>query len=203
MQSQEKVDKELTFKPVINESSNLVSPRVSHKTEDLLIKSIVQKRENICDLANHKVQEMMRECTFSPSIDPLSSLIDQYKNQPSPRFERLFDNAKVKEDKMLKLSENADAFPFKPTLVAKQQNLDDKTREACIQRLLYSKERFNRLMDEARRKKESLVDEKTGQPLFRPVTGRSPESPRPKQVWEHLYILGRESANLSTKEPEH
>lgn len=195
MESQAKIDKELTFRPRINKSSSVVSPRFTHKTEDLLIKSAIQKRENIDDLANLKQKELMKECTFRPSVNPLSEVIDQSKNRLSSRHEKLYDEAKVRNEKFSKDAERVEDYPFKPQLVSKQCSLDDQTREACMQRLLYSKERFNRVIEETRKKQEEPIDEKTGQTFFKPIIGRGPESPRLTSVWDHLFSLQKQSSS--------
>lgn len=169
----QKQEKELTFRPSINKYSALLSPRYLEKTEELLLKKALDKRERMEELKVRVNAEKMKECSFKPEINKNSEKINLSRSSSKPRFEELYDNAHKLSEKRLSLTESISRdFSFRPNIGEKKR--EPEPPEAFISRLVNSKKKFEEEMERKRHKSMELIDE-NGQPLFRPrIQSKSP-----------------------------
>ena len=76
---------------MINEYSNLLSPRYFEKTEDLLLKKAGNYRDRLDELKSKAEEEEMKECSFTPKILPKSK--SQSRDMAMPKYEELYAHA--------------------------------------------------------------------------------------------------------------
>lgn len=113
-------DQDLTFNPKINKISNMITsakPR-PRSVENRLIQYGKTKMERHHLLQAVKYENEISDCTFNPTIDPISNQIVNERSRvydDIPRHEYLFGLSKVHNDR-LKTFEIAmsQKYPFKP-----------------------------------------------------------------------------------------
>lgn len=93
--------KDTTFRPKINSKSTERS-----RVQELLLKKGRERQENIERKRGQKLAEELSVCTFSPLLCKNSEKIVKVSDENSPdRFVRLYENAKVTENKQRVLNE--------------------------------------------------------------------------------------------------
>lgn len=97
----EKEMKEVTFKPIINSNSS-----ERKLVQEMLLKKGKERQENIERKRGEKLAEELSVCTFSPLINKQTEKSYKRVEQGSPdRFMRLYDNAKVTQNKIKMINE--------------------------------------------------------------------------------------------------
>lgn len=199
---QEVKQKSHTFKPSINESSSLLSPRNIERTEDLLLRAADERRGRLESLSSEVISKKFEECTFSPKINKFSSRIEQLKHPHGPRFEKLYKEAAQRKSRQELLSEKASVYElsFKPNTSSSKWLQPNESKEAQLDRLYNSKKKFEEQMSDVRK---SLEQQETS--LFSPSTGRAPRAPvritqrnaDHKAVGSYLYELREQKKTLT------
>jgi len=189
--------KSLTFKPKINETSALISPRSFERTEDILMRSADERRSRLENLAAEISNKKLEECTFSPKINKFSSRLDDKKRYHEPRFEKLYNEASQRKHRQEYYSEqiSMNEFSFKPNTSMSKRLQPHESREAQLDRLYNSKRRFDQQMEEVRK---SLEQQELS--MFAPSTGRAPKAPRNtdgKDIGSYLYEMREQKKTLT------
>ncbi|CAG9313240.1 unnamed protein product [Blepharisma stoltei] len=183
--------KDLTFKPKTN-SKSPISRNISH-----LLEKGKEKEQNIEKKRSQILEEEMKKCTFAPAINQKSSEMARFKCTSPDRFAALYDNARVKDEKMTIFSHNVlrSICPFAPdtSLTSKVNKSFSKTEK--------SKDKHPPEISTS----QENTDPVTGQPFFRPRIGRAPAKRDVKDIGEHLYSYAKKSISVEIKSqsPKH
>ena len=104
--------KELTFTPVINKISSLMSPRIERKTEEMLFRKAKEIREKLEEKRAKSVETAMRECSFVPKVNKRK----ERTSSVQPRFSRLYSEASSRSQRRLQASRSL-PYSFKPHIL--------------------------------------------------------------------------------------
>jgi hypothetical protein len=161
---------------------NTFHPVISSKSKQLA-KDLKTRSESELRRGNHSSQTSEAEYTFAPKLNEKSLKLAE-KNPSSNRIQELYDDGKLKKQRILELNLQArkNEFPFKPNGF-KSQFVD--TRQV-VERLASSKK--DEEIEELRKKYEVTRDPNTGQVFFQPNIGKSYRFERmTENIWESLY----------------
>jgi hypothetical protein len=166
---------DLTFSPSINKNTSVISPRNSDKPEEILLKKAQEYQEKLERLKNAVDQETMKECKFTPTINPSS-----YKSRDSAKniHEQLFSLSDKLKEKQLKKAENEiKQYSFKPDVKLTKKKGVKETKEEVFDRLDASKKISEENLERQRKEKQEMeFDEVTGQKLFKPLINSCTET---------------------------
>ena len=165
---------ELTFSPSINKHSSFLSPRNTEKPEEVLMRKAREYQERLEKLKGDKTEEELKECKFTPKINPCSQ-----KNRDSSKtiHEHLFTQAeKLKEKQLKKIEEQEKAFSYKPDVKLTKKKGVKESKEEVFDRLDSTKKLLEEELEKKRKEIDQIdVDEVTGQKLFKPKINSSNE----------------------------
>jgi hypothetical protein len=184
----------LTFRPRINSSSVNRSRRVDlslHEEE-------MKKRNKMETLTARVANDRLKECTFSPRVNPKSASVQS----DQPVHLKLYERAKAKEERLKRMSVHStdNSFSFTPNLAHTRRKHPEETKRATMQRLCNSKSQFFEKIEEIRGVFNRDIDPYTNQKLFRPQTGRAPHAPRNLEgnsVGEYLYSVRDQKKHIT------
>lgn len=175
--------KHLTFTPKLNEQSvELATKRRGRKgSVDSLLQRGKGGQESVERIRKEKLEKEKIECTFKPTIDPISQLIvsSMPRSSSAERYVQLHEDA----DRRKRLQSQVvnayvhDICTFQPTLVAKQI----PSAEPPL---------YLRLLPNHKPRADAAPHSHPS--LFRPITGRSPKyarKPNHTPIGEYLYSL--------------
>lgn len=175
--------KELTFSPKLNEQSvELAERRRGRKGS--VDSSLLRTRggqESAERIRKALLERETSECTFTPSIDPISQLIvsSMHRSSSAERYLSLHEDAERRKRLQTQVARSyvREVCPFQPTLVAKQI----PSAEPPL---------YLRLVDA--NKPRSAAPPLSHPSLFHPITGRSPKharKPNHTPIGDYLYSL--------------
>lgn len=180
---------ELTFSPLINTNSSLISPRVYDRPENILLKKKQEKDEKIKKLKEELDQEYYKECYFSPKINQNS----KSRDTGTSIYRELYTQAeKLREKREKKIEEELQQIPFKPDVkTAKKKNVFE-TKDQLFDRLESSKKVSEEEIEKMRREKEQaeLNNCRSYKELKSPKTDESDKYTaryNSAPIWEYLY----------------
>jgi len=199
----EQEDEHFSFKPEINKKSKQILNKsaigkISDRPEERLLAEGKQKQERMEALQTYKKMEEQLKCPFKPEVDKKSakladsrsrmvSAINSTGNEPwisKDKFEFLFEDAKRRQNHHNRLEKLAphEECTFHPNIETSQRN------SLCFSS--GKKPAISRNKNLQQNETAPVVDEKTGQPLFKPKTGRAPKILRNDAklpIGEYLY----------------
>lgn len=181
--------RQMPFKPTIDRNSALLAPRLQARTEDLLLKKEAQKQEKIALLKAEIETDRLKECSFTPKIDPRSQHLTLCHSSQQPRYMDLFHEAVKRKERQVERSTESTKTecPFKPTTNGPKADID---QASFLDRIVNSKRKFEEEMAKVRQEIVTDTDEATGQKLFRPVLQQDYQRTlEAGSVHEHLYLL--------------
>lgn len=151
--------------------------------ERLILQGEIKQRK-LKEMRSMTLTAELRDCTFSPTVDPRSAKLDRSNSAGTgaKRIAKLHSDAYEKELRLLDTYEAAvkSDFPFRPATVSLRKT--PETQSAMIQRLLTSKTRFQEAINKLRSDLNQSV------PAFKPTTGRGPSTGKRRgDVYEYLY----------------
>lgn len=164
---------ELTFSPHINKNSSVISPRNAEKPEEALIQKKKEYQEKLEKLKEKQDEEALKECKFTPKINPSSN-----KNRDSEKIhEKLFTQAeKLREKQLKKAEEEKSTYSFKPNVNLTKKKGAKESKEEIFDRLDGTRKLLEEELEKKRKAQEEIVvDEKTGQKFFKPLINSSSE----------------------------
>ena len=187
----------LTFKPVINEYSRLLSPRYFEKTEDVLLRKADAYKEKKEQLKSKYEHESMKECSFVPKILNTSHNI----SKDSSVHDSLYFEAEKRQKRRDVVSEVSFKLNHasKPSL--DRSRASAANQEEYADRLINYKKNFEEKME--REREAQLMNElsRDGKPMFTPNIGKSPPK-RDGNVFENLYARKDDKKERISKEYE-
>lgn len=213
MEKEIKEKQDYTFRPIINKTSkNSIQDLDRTRPENRLIQigqAIQEKREQQRTV---NLIESKLKCTFHPEINKKSermaferskniSMESIAENQANlllnNKFEFLFEDAKRRQshhDKVVQVIPDAECT-FHPNIIPSQQN------HASISTI--SERNPKNISPEKSKHLTEVVDNKTGQPFFKPKVGRPPKNDRNTAslpIGDYLYAQNKiKDEKLETK----
>jgi len=183
--------RQMPFKPTIDRNSTMLAPRIHARTEELLMQKEAQKKQKI-DLLKAEIEtDRLKECSFTPKIDPRSQHLSLTHSSQQPRYMDLFHEAVKRKERQVERSTESTKTecPFKPATNGPKIETD---QASFLDRIVNSKRKFEEEMEKVRQGLVTDTDEVTGQKLFRPVLQQEQRVQRTLEggsVHEHLYLL--------------
>ena len=176
--NENKITRELTFKPKISTNSSQIVKNLNKKKREDKSKGQIQQ------LKLKSEAEKMKECYFIPMIrDTNSKGIEKHVSKESSSkniFDSLYDDAKERRKSQSTLIRKPS-----PVVIKDERKADD-----VVERLTSSRVKLDERVERMRKEIEANYDTVTGQKFFTPVTGRKPLSTRGEgPVWDELYRL--------------
>lgn len=183
--------REMPFKPTIDRHSSLLAPRIQTKTVDLLMQKEAKKKEKIEYLKAQIETDRLKECSFTPKLDPRSQHLSLTHSSQQPRYMDLFHEAVKRKERQVERSTESikTECPFKPTTNGPKSEAD---QASFLERIVNSKRKFEDEMEKIRQGMVTDTDEVTGQRLFQPQIPQDQRFSRTLEagsVHEHLYLL--------------
>jgi hypothetical protein len=184
-------DEHLTFHPKISELARRIKSQGGLKAMDAFGEARQIQRDRL--EAELRAQELA-ECTFKPTISKTSKRIvtrmRSMTGEDQPIYEVLYSDA-AKRKMRVEDHKNwmADEYTFKPDIkMSSQYHHYDRSEQEFLDRLVYSKEKRQELLQHMRDKKiEEGIDPDTGERLFKPKTGRPPVNKREGSISDALF----------------
>ncbi|KAL0212202.1 hypothetical protein RCL1_005828 [Eukaryota sp. TZLM3-RCL] len=174
-------DPELTFRPKLPRVTTSIKREGLEPWERIIDPEGKARQVELETLQTKATEDLMKKCTFKPQINKRSEkLVLKLQKGRSlttkDHATQLYLDASRRSQRMKEYSE---WFPeeatFKPTTLPKKNSSNSESREDLINRLVNSKRATDANIEELRRQIHSNIDPLTGQPLFTPITGRSPK----------------------------
>ena len=183
--------REMPFKPTIDRHSSLLAPRIHTKTVDLLMQKEAKKKEKIESLKAQIEKDRLKECSFTPKLDPRSQHLSLSHSSQQPRYMDLFHEAVKRKERQVERSTESikTECPFKPTTNGPKSETD---QASFLERIVNSKRKFEDEMEKIRQGMVTDTDEVTGQKLFQPQIPQDQRFQRTLEagsIYEHLYLL--------------
>ncbi|KAL0209044.1 hypothetical protein P9112_011631 [Eukaryota sp. TZLM1-RC] len=181
MTSKDQEDPELTLKPKTSKTCRTITRDGSEAWERIIDADGQLKRQGLEMLQQKAIEDVEKSCTFKPSINKRSEKLvlklQQGRNiSPNQHAEQLYLDATRRNERLKEYQRWVpEEVTFKPTTVSKRHN---ESHEDLVNRLVNSKRITDDHLEELRRQIHSNIDPATGQPLFTPITGRSPKKRR-------------------------
>ena len=182
MQIENKINSTISFKPAINKKSEKIA-------------KLSQSRSTI-DIRHQSHQSSEQEYTFTPRINENSIKI---AGNSINRTQRLYEEAKLKKNRLEMLNENArkTEFPFRPMISHIGEYSDP---QELVERLFTSKDNYTENLESLRKKYEVTKDPETGQEFFKPNICRTSTAlinqnclRNQEDIWDHLYKTKKKS----------
>ncbi|CAD8174122.1 unnamed protein product [Paramecium pentaurelia] len=167
-----------SFKPYISEKSLSLAKRPNMSTQDYLImqgKQMAQKKEQ---LRSSRMAEQNQQCSFQPTINPISQKITQEKErnyssaQKTQIHDRLYQQGLNSIKKKKEASQMINQSYMMSPLKRKPSDIP------FLERMQISIQKRQRKLEETVMTEEPTHDITTGQKLYRPIIGRPPNNDR-------------------------
>lgn len=174
--------KELTFNPVIDKISSLMSPRIAHKTEEMLFNRARELRIKLEERRSRSEERMMKDCPFVPKINKRKERTVSVQ----PRYSRLYSEASLRSQRRLQASQSQ-PFAFRPHILPSKHSsrFDSKS---FLARISQSKRVFTKEVEEL---KKQVVQSRRRHWDKRDYGGQS--------VHEYLYSLSGQKQEKLTQ----
>ncbi|CAG9328432.1 unnamed protein product [Blepharisma stoltei] len=191
---EEKEKKELTFMPKISEFPSNNKRRHRHLAEYLYEK----ERLRLLKIDQEKELQYaieQRECTFTPTVNPMSKqILNRSRPASEDKFTDLYNEAYDLKKKREVLAKQylKKVCTFRPNIISNNSS----NCEDVVERLLLSKKYVEERLDYERKIMELPIDRDTGLELFKPSIGRPPAIERNRNdipIGDFLYRLKRKS----------
>jgi len=224
VERKKKEESGLTFRPVINENAHELAKRSYEPPEFSLIqrgRTAAEKKEKAKAM---KLQMEMKDCSFKPQITKMSERIINEKKKTmtdisavsasasaserdfnKDNFAQLYDEAQRRRDRQQHVYDNCirNEFSFRPDIgTNKYRPKSDHNDKEFLERLVNSRKDTEETLREMRKKQSEPKDPKTGQPFFKPQTGRAPAKSRNTAalpIGEYLFSTRVEMENMKKK----
>jgi hypothetical protein len=176
-EERQEMGKEMTFQPIIDRFSSIITPRIEMKTEEMLFSKAAEIDQKLAIQRSSSELLLLKQCSFAPRI----TLHAKQLSPSKPSYTRLYEDA---AKRVAKHTQEActQQFPFQPKLYASRFDEKVDCRD-FLERMAQPKksERSEREVAWGNKEKQGEIKKKEGSAERRDRDGKS--------IYDHLYSL--------------